>query len=379
MTTAVAPQVTECTVVASDLDRWVKSVRQVIRGTTTIPALRCLRLMPGAIAATNMETTIITETPGMNLDCSVESSALLAALEVLDSKQEVTLTTDGPQMVVQQGRMKTSLQLSAVGEYPELPSTSKTARVSLTAVQVREAMMAAQMAGTDDTRPVLTAVCLKVRSADKGRVSFGATDSYRLAEWADVPAEMSGIAGSVELLIPHVSLKAAVGLMGKGEGGLVIGFDPDQPTGVAVLRAGATVVATRLIDGQFPNTDQLVPDREQMTPVALSAESAEDLLRMLKSVGSNSSSPARFALERGSHEARVSVVDDEMHVIRELTVVLQSAWAGETINIGANAGFFAAVMEASGTHTPHIISPLRPFGFFGERTRALVMPIRLNG
>lgn len=372
MSTTVAPAT--CTVPAADLERWVKSVGRVAKAASTIQVLGCVRMTPGAVAATDIATVVSVEAPGMELDAVVPMVHLAAAIGTLDRKQEVTLSLDEATLTVEQGRMRTTIQVMNVGDYPVLPEVEMPAHVHLGPDQVRSIMAVATAASSDETRPVLTGVELVIDSADGGGIRAAATDSYRLIDWQGTPDKVEGLAGRVALIVPAEALRLVAGAKGDG-GGLVIGLDPNNQEKVT-LRAGTTTVVRSLINGQFPNPDALIPDTFSGT-LHLDDESAEDLLRLLGSVGPSSNTPARIAVQLHAETARVTVVDD--NVMRELTVGLTRPWTGDDLEIGLNPAYIGATMQAVGSHDIHVISPLRPVGVIAPGFRGLCMPVRLNG
>ena len=108
-------------------------------------------------------------------------------------------------------------------------------------------------ASRDDTRPVLTGVLVRLESDS---LTMVATDSYRLAVGA--ARSTNGPAEPVEALIPARALAEAQRvsrLAGVDEVELVLTETQ------ATLRAGDVRLTTRLIDGQFPDYRQLIPER----------------------------------------------------------------------------------------------------------------------
>jgi DNA polymerase III subunit beta len=107
----------------------------------------------------------------------------------------------------------------------------------------------ARAASTDEARPVLTGVKLE---AGDGQLTAAATDSYRLA-LRTVPW-VEAVTG--ESLVPARALQEAAKAAMEVGGAVSIVLEDGQ---VSFL-LGDRRLTTRLIEGQFPNVRQLLPE-----------------------------------------------------------------------------------------------------------------------
>jgi DNA polymerase-3 subunit beta len=138
---------------------------------------------------------------------------------------------------------------------------------------------------------------------------------------------------------------------------------------------GPVVLSSRLIDGQFPNYRQLLPETFEHE-LRLPGEFTEVVRRI--SLLAQKNAPLRLAFAPG--EVTVSAQTPDVGGALEAMPV---AFAGEPLEIGFNPEFLRAGLEAieEGEVILKLISPLRPglieaaddSGF-----RYLIMPIRLN-
>jgi DNA polymerase-3 subunit beta len=228
--------------------------------------------------------------------------------------------------------------------------------------------LVAPAASQDDMRPVLTGVLV---SASGEEMTMVATDSYRLA------VKRTGlgrsIGGELEANIPARALR---------ELGRIVSADEIEEVGIsmlpnqAVFRAGSVLLNTRLIDGQFPNFRQLLPESYEHD-VRLPRDEFLDVTRRVSQLAQRN---APLRLSFGDGELRVSASTPDVGDAEE---AMPAAFSGEPLEIGFNPEFLKNGIESvQGDEVMlRLISPLRP-GLLqpvdNEDFRYLVMPIRLN-
>jgi DNA polymerase III subunit beta len=136
------------------------------------------------------------------------------------------------------------------------------------------------------------------------------------------------------------------------------------------------VLSSRLIDGQFPNHRQLLPDAFEHE-LQLAGAEITDVVRRI-SLLAQKNAPLRLAFSEG--ELTVSARTPDVGEARE---TLPVPFQGEPLEIGFNPEFLRDGLEAveSGDVLLKLISPLRP-GLIeaadGSGFVYLLMPIRLN-
>jgi DNA polymerase-3 subunit beta len=139
---------------------------------------------------------------------------------------------------------------------------------------------------------------------------------------------------------------------------------------------GRIVLSSRLIDGQFPNYRQLLPESFEHE-LRLAGPEFTDVVRRI-SLLAQKNAPLRLSFAAG--ELTVSSQTPDVGEARESMPV---AFQGEALEIGFNPEFLRAGLEAidQGDVLLKLISPLRP-GLIeaGDESgfRYLIMPIRLN-
>ena len=254
-------------------------------------------------------------------------------------------------------------------DFPPFPEPDPDSSVELPAdAFVSTALKVAGSASRDETRPVLTGILV---SASDRELRMVATDSYRLSV-KETTLE-SPLTSDFEVNVPARALQELARLVSQ---------DHDQPLSVSVRQnqvlftIGRVVLSSRLIDGQFPNYRQLLPETFEHE-LRLAGPELTEVVRRI-SLLAQKNAPLRLAFAEG--ELTVSAQTPDVGEARESMPV---AFTGEPLEIGFNPEFLRAGLEgiAEGDVLLKLISPLRP-GLIesgdDSRFRYLIMPIRLN-
>jgi DNA polymerase-3 subunit beta len=254
-------------------------------------------------------------------------------------------------------------------DFPPLPEPGGENVVDVPAAAFVETInRVARSASRDETRPILTGILV---SATSDELRMVATDSYRLSvkeTKLDAPLE-----GGFEANVPARALQELARIAQSTEAdNLTVSVRSNQ----IVFEAGGDVLSSRLIDGQFPNYRQLLPDAYEHELTLGSAELGEVVRRI--SLMAQKNAPLRLHFQEG--ELTISAQTPDVGEARE---TLPVPFAGEPFEIGFNPEFLRDGLEsaADGDLVLKLISPLRP-GLIesadGSGFLYLIMPIRLN-
>jgi DNA polymerase III subunit beta len=254
-------------------------------------------------------------------------------------------------------------------DFPPFPEAEDGSRVQVPAQAFVETVAkVARSASRDETRPVLTGILV---SATGDELRMVATDSYRLAvkeTKLEAPLE-----GTVEANVPARALQELSRIVGQAEGGeLAVSVRTNQ----VVFEAGGVVLSSRLIDGQFPNYRQLLPESYEHE-LRLSGGEVTDVVRRI-SLLAQKNAPLRLAFREGELTVSARTPD-----IGEASETIPVPFAGEPLEIGFNPDFLRDGLESGdgADVVLKLISPLRP-GLIqaadGSGFLYLLMPIRLN-
>lgn len=281
-------------------------------------------------------------------------------LELRAQEQDVELIS---------GPAKFHLRTLRSEDFPELPSADPGGGMRLpTQVFVETALQVSRSASKDETRPVLTGVLI---SAAGQELTMVATDSYRLS--VKHAGLESPLEGTLEANVPARALQE-LGRIAQSveEPELAVSLGQNQ----VVFEIGQIVLSSRLIDGQFPNYRQLLPESVDHELRLSSAEIANVVRRV--SLLAQKNAPLRLSFGEGELTVSAQTPD-----VGEASEMLPVPFSGEPFEIGFNPEFLRDGLESveSEELVLKLISPLRP-GLIespdGGGFVYLIMPIRLN-
>jgi DNA polymerase III subunit beta len=254
-------------------------------------------------------------------------------------------------------------------DFPPFPEPDQESAVSVPVdAFVSTALKVAGSASRDETRPVLTGILV---SASERELRMVATDSYRLSVKETVLE--APLQSAFEVNVPARALQELARVATHaGDAHLQVGVRQNQ----VLFVLGGVVLSSRLIDGQFPNYRQLLPESFEHEMRIAGAELTEVVRRI--SLLAQKNAPLRLSFSEG--ELTVSAQTPDVGEARESLPV---SFQGEPLEIGFNPEFLRAGLEAidEGDVLVKLISPLRP-GLIEaadeSRFQYLIMPIRLN-
>jgi DNA polymerase-3 subunit beta len=226
----------------------------------------------------------------------------------------------------------------------------------------------ARSASRDETRPILTGILV---DAARSELRMVATDSYRLSVQEtrlEAPLE-----GEFNANVPARALQELARLAQGAEADeLAVSRQANQ----VVFQVDGVVLSSRLIEGQFPNYRQLLPDAYEHE-LTLAVDELRDVVRRM-SLMAQKNAPLRLRFAEG--ELTVSAQTPDVGEARE---TLPVPFGGEPFEIGFNPDFLRDGLETidSSDLRLKLISPLRP-GLLEAGDDSgflyLIMPIRLN-
>jgi len=254
-------------------------------------------------------------------------------------------------------------------DFPPFPEPEDDGVVRVPAAAFVETVLkVANSASRDETRPVLTGILV---SANGRELRMVATDSYRLS--VKETALEQELAGGFEANVPARALQELARLVQQLDGDeLLVGVRQNQ----IVFQVAGVVLSSRLIEGQFPNYRQLLPESYEHELTVAGAE-LTDVVRRI-SLLAQKNAPLRLSFEPG--ELTISAQTPDIGEARE---ALPVAFQGEPFEIGFNPEFLRDGLEGveSGDVVLKLISPLRPGLIQAAGDNGflyLIMPIRLN-
>jgi DNA polymerase-3 subunit beta len=255
-------------------------------------------------------------------------------------------------------------------DFPNLPEAPGEGTMTVPAgAFVDTIARVARAASRDETRPHLTGVLVTASGTELRMV---ATDSYRLSVKETKLEE--ALDGSLEANVPARTLQELSRIAsGAGSDTIAVAALENQ----VVFSVDGVVLSSRLVEGRFPNYQQLLPESYEHELKV----SRDELLEVVRRVGllAQKNAPLRLRFTEGTLDVSAQTPD-----VGEASESLPIPFAGEPLEIGFNPEFFREGLESAESDelVLKLISPLRPgliqSGDEGAGFLYLVMPIRLN-
>ena len=363
------------TITRERLQEGLVAVAAAVPAKTTLPVLSNVLVEATKqglrLSGTDLDIAVSTTVAA---DVDAEGAATLPAKKLSDIVRElpsapIRVTTAGEQRVsLECGRTKFKLLGLPREEFPSFPPVKFDKAWKAPAELVHKLVAhVAFAASTEASRPILNGVLWELRP---DRMRMVATNGHRLAKM-DVPASGGSTA---DLIVPPKALEQVRKL-----------FAPESEVEIAKsenhigFRAGGTLVYSRLIEGPYPNYEQVIP-RENDKSATVDKVALTAALRRMSVVASDQTHRIRMALSGGAAKFSVQTPD-----LGEAQDELALTYEGEPLEIGFNAQYLLEVMKYMPTDevrltfkAPERAATVEPVGWDDPSSYlCLVMPLRL--
>ena len=300
--------------------------------------------------------------------CVSAKKLLEAAREFLSDEIRIVLD-DQLWITVEGGSARMRLPSMEIGLYPQMEKADPPHKFSVRADELKRTIDLTIFATqANEARKNLMGVCLQL---DDGTSTWTSTDGHRLSR---VTREVTsqGEAGAPDIIIPRKSLTEMQKVL-EGEDQVSVAFS-DR---ILVLTTPQVTLTTRLIEGKFPNVEQVIPkdsDKQAVIP----RERLINSLKLISLMSTDKIRPAKltFALDQLTLESeKVESGDARDEVSME--------YSGDAQEIGFNTRYLLEVLnvlhgdqvevELKGALNPVLLrSPQEP------EFLSVVMPLRIE-
>lgn len=305
------------------------------------------------------------KTPGK---ITVQAKKLHDIVRELPSADIVVKVDDDDRLRVICGKSKFNLATISADEFPAFPAYDETNLVSLESAMIAEMIRKTSFAiSTDETRMTLNGALFEVSPT---RVRMVATDGHRLAF-----IERDGafkVTEPVKCIIARKAIKELVSLLG----------DDDEPLKFLqhdnhmLFRKGDVALVVRLIEGAFPNYEQVIP-KVHTKEVLIPSDAFLQAVRRVQVLADEKSHMIRFALDG----TKVELVS-EGGELGEAKDEIEVEYSGDELTIGLNSSYIIEVLGniADDKVMMHLQDHLSPVVLLSPKdpgVLCIVMPMRL--
>ncbi len=323
------------------------------------------------ISSTNLEIGINTW-----VSCKVEKEgAITCPAKILTGfigglpNKKVELEAKANVLTIKCENYKASLKGLPADDFPIIPKIKEPALAEIKSHVFREGLSrVAGMASLSESRPEIAGVLMK---PDKNDLKLVATDSFRLAQ--KLIFEVNKKAEFVQpLIIPQRTAQELIRILAEEEGDLKICLGSNQ----ILFDTGEAQLISRLIDGQYPDYQQIIPGS---FAIQVTVE-REEILNVIRIAGLFSSkiNDVKFSLQDGKLEILSQDPD-----LGENKTELPAEIKGKNVQVNFNYRYLLEGLSNIGTKqiflglnsesTPAIIKPV------GDDTYLyLIMPIKAS-
>lgn len=262
----------------------------------------------------------------------------------------------------------------AADEFPALPDMEGAGFIDMDAHAMRDLIRKTIFAaGDNDTRYVLNGLFMTVSPEAGGmKLTVVGTDGHRLAILAK---QADGDASALEetsAIIPKKSAAELKKLLDEGEGKLQMSLSKNH----IVFKMDSLYMVTRLIEGNYPNYEQVVPADNDKT-VGVDKANFISALKRVSLLSRERTNAVKFSFEAGK-----AVLSSQNPEVGEAREEMDADYAGGELEVGFNARYLLDALGAmeqdkvtlllKDTLSPCIISPVGEEGY-----RCVVMPMRI--
>jgi len=356
-----------------DRDALSDALQTVQRGVSSRPGIPALTgvLIDAADGRLTLTTTDLEVSARLATDAQVSEPgvALVPARLLGDtvkslSDAPVDVETDQSQAHIRCAAYEGTLRLLPAEDFPGLQEPSGT-KITAEAGGFAEAVhQVARGASRDEARPVLTGVLIEV---SREGVVMVATDSYRLA----VRELVATADGEGRAIVPERALSEAGRAAAADEKAtLEIYVDESQ----VAFRIGELTLTSRLIEGEFPNYRQLLPDQHESRLTI----SRQQLLDAVSRVGLLARDTTPVRLEFNALGVKLSSSSPDLGQAVE---TVEARYEGDDLTVAFNPQYLADGLRAAVGESVRldVRDGLKPGVVRGDSDEFtyLVMPVRL--
>jgi DNA polymerase-3 subunit beta len=371
----------DITIKKSELSHALSKVQGIVEKKNTVPILSCVLFEVGGkelfVTATDLEVSLRSS---YKVNVSKEGTLTAPAKKIFEIVRELPegevriSSEEGGWVRVEMDRARFRMMSLPTDDFPAVPRIQEGERIDFSGEVLGEMIDKTSFAMSSDlTRHALNGVLLEVSQIGKGEAEcrMVATDGHRLAYVRRV------CRGEIEerkgVIVPRKAVMELRRIVGDGNGQMVEVYIKDNRM---AFKVSENVMVTRLVEGQFPDYQQVMPDTNTRKAL-VDREKFYRAVRRVSTLSAERANPLRFSFHKDG--VTVTSVNPE---VGDATEDLEVEYQGEDLEIGLNSRYIMDVFSVLSQDQISIemneeLSPtlLRPVG--DEDYGCVVMPMRL--
>jgi DNA polymerase-3 subunit beta len=374
------------TVLQENLARGLGTVSKAVSPRSTLPVLANILIASDEgrlrLSATNLEMGITCWIPARIEEegsTTVPARTFSDLVSTLPSDQVLLkLDTQTQTLNVRGGTSTNDIKCIDSQEFPPMPVPDFEGAVQINVGDFREMIhQVAFAASSDEARPVLMGVLVQV---EKDKLTMAAADGFRLSVRKAVLSMPS--AAPVSAIVPAQALKELARVATDSEEPIYMILPKGR--GQVVFRVKDVEVVSQLIDGTFPDFQQIIP-RSYKSRTLVSTSSLLKACKQAEIFAREGSNVARLNIKTAQSEMQPSEV--EISATSEETgkneTIVEATVDGAGLLIAFNVKFLREALEvirtpnvALETSAPNAPGVVRPVG--DDQFLHVIMPMHLG-
>ena len=374
------------TILQENLARGLSIVSKAVSPRSTLPVLANVLIASDEgrlrLSATNLEMGITCWIPARIEEegsTTVPARTFSDLVSTLPSDQVMLkLDTQTQTLNVRGGTSTNDIKCIDAQEFPPLPTPDLEGAVQINGGDFREMIhQVVFAASSDEARPVLMGVLIQV---DKDKLTMAAADGFRLSVRKAVLSTPAP--ASVSTIGPSQALKELARVASDGEEPIYMVLPKGR--GQVVFRVKDVEVVSQLIDGTFPDYQQIIP-RSYKSRTLVSTSSLLKACKQAEIFAREGSNVARFNIKSAQSDMQPSEV--EISATSEETgkneTIVEATVDGGGLLIAFNVKFLREALEvirtpnvALETSAPNAPGVVKPVG--DDQFLHVIMPMHLG-
>ena len=317
----------------------ITNVTSAVPNRTTLPILGNFLLSTSdgkvKISATDLDIGVSTMVPA-NV---AKQGAVTVPARLLDSlvrelpETNIEIIAHDNRVEVKADKGSYKLGGMPADEFPRLPESSPAKLIRIPGEDMINLIRRTRFAASrDDTRPVLTGILWQT-SGDM--MTMVATDGHRLAKMSVVNKKLKGLHDDV--IVPPKGLELVEKLVSEDESrevGVLFGEKN------IIFDLGDTVISSRLIEGPYPDYDQVIPKGNDKK-LRLNRPAFMSALKRVGLLSNSLTHQVKISLRKSSVELSAHNPD----FAGEAKETLSAGYEGEEMELGYNAGYVLDILK----------------------------------
>ncbi len=345
-----------------------------------VPSKPVIPILSNVLIEAKGQTIVITATDlTVSMRASIEGTVVKEGAITLPAKRlfqlvreliapDLTLEADAQGVAtIISGTSHFKLHGMSKEEFPTFPDLSNGKSFSLDNDALEKMLSGTSFAAAkDDSRQVLNGIFLQI---EEGKITMVGTDGKRLAKLerrvslSDTPKQ--------NCIVPLKAVEEMIRMLGEDESATVT-LMPDK----IALESGRVCLVSKLLSGQFPDYERVIPDRTHMQEITIHKEELISLLKQVSLFTSDLNHSVKLTFEKGELKLQATNSD-----IGEGRVNMPVDYNKDRLDIAFNPHYFIDILRHCHDETVNfgVTDSFNPGSITdSEDAHFVLMPMRLN-